>query len=213
MISAGLTGLWRNCNRSGLAGSSLPALKHERVHGGGGVRATYAAHATYCDSRVQPRLKATPARIAWLDTWEWVSEMPWHAIPTLAHSRCILEVKPCCNNAPLTSLKGTHREIARTMSFIFATPEALARPPVGLDFALREVEDFATGAYLDIEAGKARCAELLGRLHDTMNPATRHLYTPGSGVGILLEHSPFCHHIERDGVSAVFAGEVGGWAL
>ena len=48
-----------------------------------------------------------------------------------------------------------------------------------------------------------------GRLHASLNPATRQRHTPGSGaVGIALEASPFCHHLERDGVSVVFAGEV-----
>ncbi len=102
------------------------------------------------------------------------------------------------------------RRARMSQTFIFATPEALARPPMGLDFAARQVEDFSTGAFLDLEAGKKRCVELLERLHLTLNTVTRQMHSPaGSGVGILLEHSPFCHHTEKEGVSVVFAGEVG----
>ncbi|GAB4818721.1 hypothetical protein N2152v2_005767 [Parachlorella kessleri] len=96
--------------------------------------------------------------------------------------------------------------------FTLVVPESLARPPRGLEFAARAVESLGEGDVLDLEAEKERCGEVLERLHATLNPATRQRHTPGSGaVGIALEASPFCHHLERDGVSVVFAGEVSYW--
>lgn len=77
-------------------------------------------------------------------------------------------------------------------TFVFVADCRVARPPVGLDGP----REFAEGPFEDVP--QEQCKSVLDKV--SAKPSAQRIHH--DGVGALVECTPFCHFLERDGVSS-----------
>lgn len=95
-------------------------------------------------------------------------------------------------------------------AFVFSIPEALARPPAGVEHESHPQAQ----KFFDVETAEQTCKSVLDECEATYR-STHHKAVPirhslGDGVGCLYAPSPYCQYAERPemGICTTFAGEI-----
>jgi hypothetical protein len=97
-----------------------------------------------------------------------------------------------------------HSPVHLTHLFAIFDPNT-ARPPIGLELLHQHFLDHSRDQEI-----REKCQRCVDMAFDHYAPGTRHKHVE-KGCGFSYEVSPYCHFATRDGISALFAGEVGEW--
>lgn len=94
----------------------------------------------------------------------------------------------------------------------------VARPPTGLEIIPLDMvhmeqrpKENPFEATPEKEERKLACRKSLDKHYEDCKSPTKRKVELDEGNGFTVEDSPFCHVATRNGISAVFAGEIGAW--